>query len=307
MCSMDQLFKVFSASFTEKTKCEGCLNDCLAFCPDSCLDYADNRIPNYSCSFLRDAYVLRYFATHKAELLKLYTANSEEIMAHISMKNRSEPIASLSLGAGPGTDLIAFAEWLWYAESAIERPLSIEFLRVDINDGWNSQCQKVKEVYKNLLDSLEASFKDTEQISDAFNIKNMPEIIHMASASYLLSELSSPSGMQDGERQISKLCESFKNHASNKSVILINDRPEGQVRELAMQLSTSINAEYPKSHFKEFCFDPNFSKDHGITIRSDYWCGHSLPKELRDKFKSKTRCTSYQCIIFIDKSQRRAI
>ena len=303
MSNTDILFETFNASLKGKVKCTNCMKTCSKFCPDACLDYKQKQIPDYRCNYLRDAYVLRYFPTHEAEIKKLYEINTDQIFRFMSLKKRQDKLVILGLGAGPGTDLIAFCEWLYKHKSQIEKQILVTFIRADDNDDWINQYNKLRKIYKSTNNSEKANFTYKKRIVDAFDASGWPRNTHITSASYLLSELTSKNNITSCKAIVSNFWAEFRDKLDDRSIILINDRPEEDVQMLSDYLANLVKTTYRKSIYKEYCFKKDcFKNVTGITFHNNDWCGCHLPDNMRSTYKSKTVCTSYQCIIFVDKS-----
>jgi hypothetical protein len=187
--------------------------------------------------------------------------------------------------------------------SDIDKRLSVTFIRADANDDWKIQYDNLKNIFKSSFVSVKADFAFRKRIVDAFDATKWPKNTHVTSASYLISELISKNNISDCKQQISYFWDTFKEKTDARSIILINDRPEEDVRAISKHLANLVKTTYKKSQYKEYCFNKDCFQDAaGITLNNDKWCGCHLPDDMRKKYKSKTVCNSYQGIIFVNKS-----
>ena len=279
-----------------KEPCDECQKECSSgSCFDGCLKYYDGNIPDYSCDFLRYAYVLRYFYVHKAEIRKLLEMDSDEIKRHLSVKTRTKELSFAAIGAGPGSDFAGFIEWTKIYIRNRQFPLRL--LRIDKENDWIHQYDIIRDSYAPVIDEMGIKIAFRKVIGDVLDKKIVfkPFDLDIVSFSYILSEFPESKRKFLISSVFSKLLASLK----EKSIIVLNDRPEQTVVDSFEYVFNLVQAEHPRSTANKYCFATNLAWG---DRHFQCWCSSFYPNVLRDRYQPKLNCNSSQMIIYVDKS-----
>lgn len=228
----------------------------------SCLDcfknqFFDGNKISYDCEEKRKLYLLRYFFVHSME--NYHGAKSIPCDV-IDGWFENGHVDILSIGGGPGSDVCGVLEYLEEEAKTRQVNLSINVVRLDIEDQWDEAFKDVMERffpsanYRTVhLDANEGF----ETISD--------ESFDLATASYLTSELSTEKCLN--------LANEIDSILVDGGVLMINDRPEGIVEQNIRSMFDQIKLIYKEQSLNG-------------------WAGYSYPNDIAaavaPKFKMKS-------------------
>lgn len=216
----------------------------------SCVDcfknqyYGGHEI-SYDCEEKRKLYVLRYFPVHGKENY----SGAERIPCDVIDEwFDNEHVDILSVGGGPGSDIYGVLAYL--KEEALRRQvdLSVDVLRLDIEDQWDGVFDDVMARFFPLVGyrNMKLDVSDgIDSISD--------ESFDLVTLSYLTSELSTESCLNLAEEVDSVLVDG--------GVLMINDRPEDVVEQDIRSMFERIEVSYKKYSLSA-------------------WAGYSYPREI---------------------------
>lgn len=211
---------------------------CVARTPESgdCVDclrrqYYDGNQVSYDCVEKRKLYVLRYLPVHAAENragLRRVTAGAVEKILEYA------PIRILSMGGGPGSDIHAVLEFLRVEiEDVSEHRVFIT--RIDVEPLWDEIAENIiKDAAGELSIQLDTLHEDV--IDGLDMLKNDDEDFDIALCSYLISELN--------ETDLQELGQKLREVMWDGGIIIINDRPEAEVKEKIRMVFEAANVDY---------------------------------------------------------------
>lgn len=294
MSYLQSVIEHFIDLVENKKACSKCKNkSCTTVCTD-CLDYFSG-LPSYGCKYQRCAYLIRYLYVHKAEMKKLVKENIEDIEYHLNGINNRLAIASI--GAGPGSDISGIFEGTLGSPLLNNKEITLH--RIDKEDNWNYQYHRVIDAYTSYLDDVSANLDRKKTIIDiaktGFSLSTKADIVSM---SYIISEILHNNG-RNSDRVLRALWRKTEKNLSNNSILLINDRPQSAVSSSINMLVNQICNQYKESYAKTFSFSRYVSADD--YHRGSTWCCETFPDEYVDKYKPKLTCSSFQCVVFIQK------
>jgi hypothetical protein len=191
-------------------------NNCIECCSNP---YFDGIEIDYTCLQKRKLYVVRYLPAYMSEVYSILSyIDNFDFFEHIRQKKE---ISVVSIGGGPGTDIVAFNKWLSNLirdDDAIEK---VNYLRLDIHDDWDNIAPQLIHNYQS--EKLEFNFRKIKRNIAEYptnlgnNFKNCDVVI----LSYLLSEINS--------QNIDKVASNISRMLSSYSLVVINDRPQKEV------------------------------------------------------------------------------
>jgi hypothetical protein len=219
---------------------------------NSCLDcfqrqYFDGNEISYDCVEKRKLYLLRYFPVHKAENYQGAIKISDDVIdgwmdhGHIDI---------LSVGGGPGSDICGVLKYLEEEAERREIDLSVNVVRVDIEDQWDDVFEDVMQRFfswANYQTIHHDVTKGLDSISDGY--------FDLVIASYLTSELSTA--------ECISLADEIDSVLVDGGLLMINDRPEDVVEQGIRSMFERIEVsykEYSLSAWAGYCY-PNHISD----------------------------------------------
>jgi hypothetical protein len=214
--AMNELIEKYFAKIDQKIwfGCENAVTG-ASCCQECCSkQYFNGRQIDYTCEQKRKVYLLRYLPVHAYEVYLGAARISQAFYAGLVSK---DPIRIVSLGAGPGSDIVALKRIL-IDKVVTAKAIDVETLRIDTIPEWNTIATDVIDLQNSDQFKFRHLHKQLDLTQKTFCPDQGFDIISM---SYLISEL------QLGD--IPRLSATIKNCLTDRTVILINDRNEGAV------------------------------------------------------------------------------
>jgi hypothetical protein len=237
-------------------------------CVDCCKKrfYAGMPI-KYECAQFLKVYVMRYLPVHIYENLLAFRETPQDVF---NLIDRCSKVRLLSLGGGPGSDIVAFKEYL--EEQERSKIVLAEIVRVDREEKWNEMAEKVINNHK----FNGVNYNHTNILADVLSDFIDESKYNFISMSYILSELGS---------NMKSLAKNLLFSVNDPSVIVINDRDERAVENNANILFNELGVSKSNIHF---------SKDRRN-------CGVEYRDDIRETFKPKlsTNSIRYTAIIHL--------
>lgn len=207
--------------------------------------FFDGNEISYNCEEKRKLYLLRFFSVHCME--NYYGA------AHISSDIIDDwfevgHVDILSVGGGPGSDVCGVLEHLEKEVGRRNVDLSVNVLRLDIEDQWDEVFDDIMERFFPWVNHRTAHL----DVQNGFGSIS-DESFDLVIASYLTSELSTEACLN--------LSDEIDSVLDDRGVLIINDRPEGAVERDIRSMFDRIEIE----------FDELFLND---------WAGYSYPNDI---------------------------
>lgn len=227
-------------------------NDCIECCSKP---YFEQVNIDYTCAQKRKIYVARYAPTYISEIYSAFSLTPRDFVEELSKKSK---IKVASIGGGPGTDIAGFKKWISTRIDENHDIDKIQFLRVDIHEDWDDISPELIKLY----DSPGVNFEYKKIVMDItkkpINVKGFKsfDVIMM---SYILSEINT--------KDIDNFAKHISDIISDKTLLIVNDRPQDEVIKKINQLIKAISGKKPK------VINPT-DRDH---------CGESYPDEIFGK------------------------
>lgn len=187
---------------------------------------------NYACDQFRSIYILRYLPVHIREnftilmgLLQTFKANDVEV-------NVEEPIEVLSLGCGPGSEIVAFRMFInqcGYFGSDIS---NYKITKMDSERGWDMLQSEVDK----LCISKNYRIQYTTEIGDVSTCGYLNKKYDIIFLSYILSELSI--------LEANKIAENLHSILKSRAILIFNDRNQSMVVNRINQIMSTFNCSY---------------------------------------------------------------
>ncbi|QCT98243.1 hypothetical protein FEV13_15680 [Stutzerimonas degradans] len=242
--------KVFSSCDDQTPGSNNCL-DCFK------RQYYDGNEIGYDCVEKRKLYLLRYFPAHKAENYQGAFRISDDViddwMGH-------GYIDILSVGGGPGSDICGVLEYLEEEAEKREIELSVNVIRIDIEDQWDDVFEDVMQRFFPWA-NCQTIHRDVNKGLDSISDERFDLVI----ASYLTSELST--------KQCMNLANKIDSVLTDGGVLMINDRPEDVVEKDIRSMFQSIELSYEEYFLSG-------------------WAGYSYPNDIANAVGPKFRMNS---------------
>ncbi len=226
--------------------------DCIECCKKP---YFEQTNIDYTCEQKRKIYIVRYVPAYISEVSSVLAVTPKEFLEDICQK---EEITVASIGGGPGTDIAAFNKWIsrkveW--GDALER---VRYLRIDNHQQWVDVSPELIHLYKS--DDIDFDFwKINRDVSKtSVNAKNFKKF-DVVMLSYIISEIES--------QKIKRLAKNVLKVISERTLVIINDRPQKEVIEKIARFLNEIGAKEP------MVIEP-LDRDH---------CGESYPDEIYER------------------------
>lgn len=289
----DSIIRYCVETLETKEKCLDCSISCSENCAD-CLDYTEERVPDYSCRYRRCAYVLRYFFVFKEETRRLLEVCSNEIISHLDLRDRNTMIDCTGMGAGPGSEFVGFLEWMMDNHITDKR---VRFRRVDKLDDWNEQYFKIMGFYKGLLDERQIELKCVKIIKNMFDVNFINKKLDVVYFSNVLSEHIKRNDLNRAKQLVDRLWSNMCSSMAERAIIILNDRPQEEVGQIFDYFFSLVCGAYPKTS----CYDYSFNGNYGMQHNCNPWCGQHFDDDIREKYKIMLKCRSYQSIIFVQR------
>lgn len=213
----------------------GAFSDCECRTPKShsCLDcfqsqFFDGNEISYDCEEKRKLYVLRYFPVHCMENYH----GAKNIPSDV-IDNWFEDghVDILSVGGGPGSDICGVLEYLEDEARSRQVDLSVDVVRLDIEDQWD-------EVFDDVMERFFpwASYRTVHlDVNDGIDLRS-DDNFDLVTLSYLTSELSTEACLNLADEVDSVLVDG--------GVLMINDRPEDVVEQDIRSIFERIEVSY---------------------------------------------------------------
>lgn len=193
--------------------------------------YFYGNVVSYDCIEKRKLYVLRYLPVHSAENRKGLGRVTAEVVENIL---KYAPIRVLSIGGGPGSDIHAVLQFLKREIDDVSMH-KVFVTRVDIEPLWDEiAADVIKNGSSDLsirLDTLHA-----DAMSGLDILKDEDEEFDIVLCSYLISELD--------EATLQILGVKLRRVMWNGGVLMINDRPEEDVRKKIRMVFEAAEIDY---------------------------------------------------------------
>lgn len=257
----------FDCSVNEScTNTVGGANDCFECCSNRYFN--DSNAINYSCTQFQRAYVMRYLPVHIKENLLAYKLIPKEILREIGKTGK---VNMISLGGGPGSDIAAFKMFLRNYKRHVPQINHALIYRIDKEETWDTLASRI--LYLEDCQDIEIIHKKrTQNVLELKQLRNNVKF-DFISLSYLLSELE--------PEDIPCLAENISGFVADTSVIIINDRDQSKVWDIADSLIYTLNANL-------------LASDTDV-----HHCGINYPDDLREILKPKLNTTSKRCVAMI--------
>lgn len=270
---MRQIISSFAKNFEENPALE-CPNNCD--CHKNCHiclkhQYFDGII-DYSCKNRRMMYILRYSYVHSSEMYYLFDDYHEQIFSHLL----SSDIKIRSIGAGPGLELFGFLRFINYCNSCEINQIKLH--RVEFEEGWDeifNKCWKLFEQSYFFPNSIE--IKKVRSQQNVFRTNNSFSDCDILIYSYFWSE-------HLNNNQCLEVFERLAMSLEDKSIIILNDRPQEKVKYLFDDFQEIIDERITEIYTRDL------SKH----------CGLSYDDELKEKFSPKLNCNCHQRILLLE-------
>ncbi|AMX03693.1 hypothetical protein A3224_14855 [Microbulbifer thermotolerans] len=212
---------------------------------------------SYACEEKRKLYVLRYFPVHCKENYH----GAKNIPYDVVDKWFGYGyVKILSVGGGPGSDICGVLEYL--EEEALSRQLdlSVDVVRLDIEDQWDEVFDDVMERFFPWVNYRTVHLN----VSDGIDLIS-DENFDLVTISYLISELSKEACINLADEVGSVLVDG--------GVLIINDRPEGVVEKNIRSMFDRIELSYEESSMCD-------------------WAGYSYPNDVAEAVGPKFNMNS---------------
>ncbi len=280
-------------------KCQDCVETCSGNCK-SCLEdiHMNQKKRRYNCHYMRSYYIVSYLYKYKKEIRMAMEVNRSEILRHLNLDGS---VKIVSIGCGPGTEIVGFQEFLLDAmrEPGNEWPdIEIKYVGIDINKDWDHYFKTTNTLVENKFKNAGVPYKWNFYQSDVFNFNLNDELIDIVFLPYVLSEIKKYCADEKSmNTRVGNLWGKIESKLYDKSLIVCNDiNHEDLARAYFDTLYRQITL--PKK-IRQSCFHQrknyyqygNIIKDHGID--SDY------PDEVQRKYNVWSDCTSAQAVIFL--------
>ncbi|MCO4173013.1 hypothetical protein K8D10_14725 [Aeromonas veronii] len=239
-------------------------------CPKCCSGqyFNDNEI-NYSCEQKMKLYIIRYLPVHASEV-----RSSIGVLKNNAVMNRilsQDNLNVLSIGGGPGSDIIGFREAhrsIHELREFLEEEsyvAEINYLKVEINDDWNALFERVINIsvdgrLGHVNENYECIYGDATSI--VLGIDTQDVIL----LSYIVSELTDDEAIM--------LANNIKRWSDENTIIIVNDRNQEEVTNRVNLMFEILNAQ-----------------DAG-EFESTGWAGFFYPDEIRDSCEVKLNRSS---------------
>jgi len=206
-------------------------NNCIECCSKP---YFEQVNIDYTCAQKRKIYVARYAPAYISEVYSALSVTPRNYAKELSKKSK---LKVASIGGGPGTDIAGFKKWILTDVDESNDIDKIKFLRVDIHKDWDDVSPKLI----NLYDSTNIKYKYKKVVRDItqkpMNLECFKsfDVIMM---SYILSEIDS--------NVIDKVAKHISEVISDKTLLVINDRPQNEVIQKIDQFIEAVGGKNPK-------------------------------------------------------------
>ncbi|UTW11745.1 hypothetical protein [Marinobacterium rhizophilum] len=245
-------------------------NDCIECCSKP---YFEQVNIDYTCAQKRKIYVARYAPTYISEVHSAFRVTPRDYAEELSKKSR---IKVASIGGGPGTDIAGFKKWILRNIDEDNDIDKIKFLRVDIHEDWDDVSPELIKLYDS--PGIEYKYKKvvrdiTQKPINTQSFKSF-DVIMM---SYILSEINS--------NDIEKVAKHISEVISDKTLLVINDRPQDVVIRKIDQFISAVGGKNPK------IVEPT-ERDH---------CGETYPDEIFGKVGATIFRKSIRYNVLIEK------
>lgn len=282
-----------------KGKCRGCNETCSGNCK-GCLEkiHMEQEKRRYDCHFMRSYYIVSYLYKYKKEIRTALEVNSSEILRHLNLDG---PVKIVSIGCGPGTEIIGFQEYLLDAVSkpSVKWPdIEIKYVGIDINGDWKNYFSRTNALVEKKYKHFDVPYKSNFYTANVFNFNLNDEPIDIVFLPYVLSEIKK---YCDDERsmntQVGNLWKKIENKLYDKSIIVCNDINHVDLARsyfdiLYQQVTSTKN-------IRKSCFHQNKNYFHYGTVIDDHCIDCDYPEDVRRKYNVWTDCTSAQAVIFV--------
>jgi hypothetical protein len=256
---MDDLIRDYHNDLNPKA-----FSSCDARTPgsDSCMEcfkcqYFDGNEISYDCVEKRKLYVLRYFPVH---CMENYHGSTNIPCDVIDSWFEYGHVDILSIGGGPGSDVCGALEYLEEEAKRRQVELSVDIVRLDIEDQWD-------EVFD---DVMERFFPWVSHRTVHLDVNGGINLISnggfdLVTASYLTSELSAEACLN--------LADEVDTVLIDGGVLMINDRPEDVVERNIRSMLDRIKLSYDEYFLNS-------------------WAGYSYPNDVASVVGPKFRMNS---------------
>ncbi|WP_147822859.1 hypothetical protein [Aeromonas hydrophila] len=239
-------------------------------CPKCCSrQYFNENEINYSCEQKMKLYIIRYLPVHASEIR--YSLGILRINAEVNGILSQDNLNVLSIGGGPGSDIIGFREVhrsIHNRRARLEEEpyaANVNYLKVEVNDDWNALFDRVintavDDQVGHVNENYDCIYWDATSID--LDIDRQDVIL----LSYIVSELT------DDEAIL--LANNIQRWSDENTIIIVNDRSQEEVTNRVNLMFEILNAQ-----------------DAG-EFESTGWAGFVYPDEIRDSCEVKLNRSS---------------
>jgi len=197
----------------------------------SCIDcfqrqYFNGNKISYDCDQKRKIYVLRYLPVHQMEVFLALASIPPKINSSFLERNS---LSFLSIGSGPGSDIIAFKRLIGEGVLSADNIAKIVVNYVEIETGWDGI---VKDAVGLFAEDQRYSYQELYRDFSAEGFEcdlNFDYVV----LSYLVSEL--------GDQELHNTSRNLQSCIRTPSVLIINDINEEKVVKKIKRLIKSFN------------------------------------------------------------------
>jgi hypothetical protein len=282
-----------------KGKCQDCNETCSGNCK-GCLEkiHMEQEKRRYNCHFMRSYYIVSYLYKYKKEIRMALEVNSAEILRHLNLDG---PVKIVSIGCGPGTEIVGFQEFLLdkVQNPSVKLPdINIKYVGIDINGDWKDYFSRTNDLVESKFKNSGVPYKWHFYKANVFDFNLNNETIDIVFLPYVLSEIKK---YCDDEKsmntKVGNLWKQVENKLYDKSIIVCNDINHVDLaRSYFDTLYQQITL--PKKICKS-CFHQNKKYYHYGNIIDDHGIDNDYPDDVWRKYNVWSDCTSAQAVIFV--------
>lgn len=223
----------------EATTCPQCLSH----------QYFNGNEISYSCENKRKLYVLRYLPTHSVEIYQGATKIPSDV---VNSWFESGYVKILSIGGGPGSDVVGILKFLREESERRGFRLNIDVVQVDIEDQWN-------EIFDDVIRRLFPNFCQCRKVRldvEDRQISTVGNDFNLVTVSYLTSELDTQACLN--------LADDINSILIDGGILMINDRPEDSVELNIQSMFNQICIAYKQESLTEWAgihYPPNIANE----------------------------------------------
>ena len=239
---------------------------------NNCVDcfhkqYFDGNNISYDCEQKRKIYVLSYLPVHHKEVYLALSKVPKKVTTTIAGK---KSIRILSIGSGPGSDILAFKKIILDGQIFLGDAKDILISMVEKVPSWDVISEEVLQLYN--CNGLNYSYNRYHFDFGAKEMEKNFDFDYLL-LSYVISEFKG--------NEIHTFTNNLQRCIGNPSVLIINDRNQESVIDKINQI---VN---------------EFKVNQIIKSCSEEWCGVAYPQNIKDKIKPKLTTKSIRYTVVV--------